>query len=526
MKPRVLIGGPVRQTPAILTEHLESLERLSTHGLNVHYAFVDDNVEAGSRELLATFARRCENVRILTGTPDDAYHCDETTHHWREDLIWKVARFKNELLSIARSEDYDFIFLVDSDLYLHPETLSHLVSLRKDIVSEVFWTKWRPELIALPQVWAMDQYQLYEAPRGAVLGEEETSGRTMAFLQMLSRPGTYRVGGLGACTLISRRALSAGVSFSEIYNLGFSGEDRHFCIRAVALGLELYADTHYPPFHIYRSSELTALRDYKATVLSKDPGGEIMTFIHGGYKRVVNTVRSQITLAMLVRNEADRYLPAVLRHAAQYVDQAVILDDASTDNTVEVCRQALQGIPAFIHVGDTPGFANEVNLRRRLWELAIAHEAEWILCLDADEMFEDRAVTMIKELVQRADVDVWGFRLFDFWDKEHYRADRLWNAHQRYIPFLVRYQPHFPYQWRESPLHCGRFPENITLLPALACDLRLKHFGWATEADRRQKYERYMEADPDGKYGVLDQYRSILDPAPNLIRWQERNVKS
>ena len=29
------------------------------------------------------------------------------------------------------------------------------------------------------------------------------------------------------------------------------GEDRHFCIRAAALGLSLYVDTHYPAYHIY-----------------------------------------------------------------------------------------------------------------------------------------------------------------------------------------------------------------------------------------------------------------------------------
>ena len=34
------------------------------------------------------------------------------------------------------------------------------------------------------------------------------------------------------------------------------GEDRHFCIRAAALGFTLYVDTHYPAYHIYRESDL------------------------------------------------------------------------------------------------------------------------------------------------------------------------------------------------------------------------------------------------------------------------------
>src|SRR5690606_16148011 len=53
------------------------------------------------------------------------------------------------------------------------------------------------------------------------------------------------------------------VSFSEIKNLSFWGEDRHFCIRAAALGLSLYVDTNYPAYHIYRESDLEGVWKYK-----------------------------------------------------------------------------------------------------------------------------------------------------------------------------------------------------------------------------------------------------------------------
>ena len=35
-------------------------------------------------------------------------------------------------------------------------------------------------------------------------------------------------------------------------NLALLGEDRHFCVRAGALGYTLYFDTVYPVYHIYR----------------------------------------------------------------------------------------------------------------------------------------------------------------------------------------------------------------------------------------------------------------------------------
>jgi len=49
----------------------------------------------------------------------------------------------------------------------------------------------------------------------------------------------------------------------------------------------------------------------------------------------------------------------------------------------------------------------------------------------------------------------------------------------------------------------------------------VKHLGWASPADRLKKYQRYMELDPEGKFGIIEQYKSILDPHPNLIKWEE-----
>ncbi|MGB9826230.1 MAG: glycosyltransferase, partial [Desulfofundulus sp.] len=346
---RVLIASPVRQKPSILKEFLWSLSHLETTGLIVEYAFIDDNEREST--LLREFAAGRENVHIFPGdTSDHAYRCDEHTHHWREDLIWKVAGYKNRFIQMTRDNGFDFLFLVDSDLVLHPKTLVHLVGLGKDIVSEVYWTRWEPDMIPLPQVWAGDQYRLYHVQRGEILDEKEIARRQEAFLEMLRRPGTYRVGGLGACTLISRRAILLGVSFSEIYNLGLIGEDRHFCVRAAALGLELYADTHYPPFHIYRESDLAKLKEYKEKYFpagQETPPGTAILQTAGG---------SKITLAMLVRNEAGRYLERVLKHAAQYVDEAVILDDASEDNTVEICKKVLQHIPLTLVSNKKPSF--------------------------------------------------------------------------------------------------------------------------------------------------------------------------
>ncbi|MCY9515398.1 hypothetical protein [Paenibacillus apiarius] len=62
--------------------------------------------------------------------------------------------------------------------------------------------------------------------------------------------------------MISRQAVRAGVSFAEIRNVSFWGEDRHFCIRAAALGFPLFVDTRRPAYHIYRASDLQGADAY------------------------------------------------------------------------------------------------------------------------------------------------------------------------------------------------------------------------------------------------------------------------
>ncbi|MEW6226966.1 MAG: glycosyltransferase family 2 protein [Bacillota bacterium] len=242
--------------------------------------------------------------------------------------------------------------------------------------------------------------------------------------------------------------------------------------------------------------------------------------------RTIKYEGNRLTLSMLVRNEAGRYLRKVLEHAAQYIDNAVILDDASEDNTVDVCKEALRNVPLTIVSNPRPSFNNEVGLRKQQWELVTATNPDWILTLDADEMLEDRAKSVVRNLINQPFYDHYSFRLYDFWSPTHYREDPYWQAHKTYRILLVRYQPGFAYTWQETPLHCGRLPNNMPLLPGALTDLRVKHFGWATQSDREVKYRRYKALDPAGRYGILQQYESILDPRPNLVEWveQQENV--
>lgn len=504
LESRVLIASPIRQKPLILTQFLQSLRELEHGDLRVDYFFIDDNDNPQSQTLLNEFSRK-GSIKHIERTDEEKvmFKCDENTHYWNNDAIYRVTKSKNRQIKFALENDYDYIFFIDSDLVLHSKTLTHLYSLNLDIVSEIFWTSWQPNSLPLPNVWQYDNYA-FAIREGE--DEKELRKKVMQWLEQLKIPGVYKVGGLGACTLIKRRVLEKGVDFSRIYNISFPGEDRHFCIRAVANGFELYVDTHYPCYHIYRESDLAGVEKWKERNKIWD-------------KRVTKSERNKLCLAMMMKNEANRYLRVVLNRVKSFIDYAVILDDNSTDDTIEVCKEILAGVPLTI-LDNKENTNNEVVLRKKLWNTAVSI-GDWILILDADELFEPKIENEISKLINQTYCDVWAFRLYDMWDEKHYREDKYWSAHLIYRPFLVRYQPNFEYKWRDTPVHCGRFPENITLLPTYASDIRVKHLGYMKKEDRIKKYLWYMEKDPEGKYGIMAQYQSILDENPNLKLWKE-----
>lgn len=501
---KILVGSPIRQKPAILQEFLESLNRLDRKNYTLDYYFIDDNDIAESSQKLESFSNNSDSKCIIFKPEkiinDTKYECNDVTHVWKDVLIWKVAAFKDKIIEYAADNNYDYLFLIDSDIVLHPKTISKLQEANKDILSNIFWTAWQPGTIEQPQVWLYDEYTQYPVIPGIKPTPEDSFNQTLQFYTNLRKPGVYEVGGLGACTLISQNALKKGVSFKKIPNLTFWGEDRHFCIRAGALGIPLFVDTHYPAYHIYREANLSGVPEFIKSTEEKN---------------------HTITLSMIVRNEGDRYLKRVLQAAKPYIDNAVIVDDASDDNTVAICEEVLQGVPLKMVRNDRSLFSNEVNLRKLQFEETIKTNPDWILVLDADEIFENAFKDQIKELITNDAIDAYYFRLYDFWDEEHYRDDQYWSAHNYYRPFLIRYKPSMHYDWKETAQHCGRFPSTIMHFAYGLSNLRLKHYGWAKENDRIAKYERYQKLDPNAEYGWKEQYESILDKNPKLVKWQE-----
>lgn len=273
---------PVRVEPGILEMFLTALGHVAEHSPGAEFWFYDDNVEESSSELLRAFATRIgDRATILPEldlAPSD-YSRAGATHEWSFKAVDRVAAIKNAAIRRFLETDACHLFLVDADVIVRPELIDHLTEQQVDVVTAVYWTQFRPGHPYLPNVWDSDAYG-FDSPESVI---------------RLRSPGHYAVGGLGACTLVDRRVLEAGVDFTAIPSVRMWGEDRHFCIRAGVHGFSLVADTCLTPFHVYRAELLEPAGEWVAGGM--DPGWFVERWLTRAWEHAVRMVLKKTSVA-------------------------------------------------------------------------------------------------------------------------------------------------------------------------------------------------------------------------------------
>ena len=219
---KVLIAAPLRQDPKIFEEYQKGLDALIIpEGVRADRYFVVNDCDE-----VIPYIRDAEFDVVNNGA---MMYQD---HLWTGELVGNMATYRNMTIRKALEGGYDYLLSVDTDLVLEEHTLQQLLEDDKDCVAGMFWTD------GWSNCWMYDQVSENNLP------EWQT-------------PGLYRVGGTGALFLIKRKVLEAGVDYTPISNLrkAVFGEDRHFCIRAVCNGFELWADNRCQPVHLYRNKQ-------------------------------------------------------------------------------------------------------------------------------------------------------------------------------------------------------------------------------------------------------------------------------
>jgi hypothetical protein len=254
------VGTSVRKALPILSAHLASLAKQEAPPrTRLHFCYVADWPEPNVAEQFLIDWVKERNGEVLIPqqrAPSDDFSDAPglDSHQWQPSSMARVGQAKNAILQRALQLKADYVFLCDADLILDTTCLASLLACDKPIATAVYWTRWSRggtelrKVHASPQVWLRHPYQL----DGRGMDEAE-------FRSKLTHRGLVRVWGFGACTLIKRAVIEAGVDFSYVPGAPmeglWAGEDRHFCLKAELRHIDAYADCWPDVAHIYHAQD-------------------------------------------------------------------------------------------------------------------------------------------------------------------------------------------------------------------------------------------------------------------------------
>ncbi len=222
--------------------------------------------------------------------------------------------------------------------------------------------------------------------------------------------------------------------------------------------------------------------------------------------------------AALVKNEEHRYLKEFLSFYEQVVDGFFWLDNASEDKTFEIINNHPKTIAA---IQDQTPFSKEKILRSKLFDLyrtKITEEISWIVTPDADEIFEDRWLSEVKNMIDQKEICHYSHRFLHFWgDRVHYRIDGLWNPNRQYGIRLFKLDKKKPYMWSATPFACGSVPQSVLREKGLNSSIYIRHYGYASPLDIKKKYALYSQKETI-PYHQRSHILSIIQP-PTLKKY-------
>lgn len=240
-------------------------------------------------------------------------------------------------------------------------------------------------------------------------------------------------------------------------------------------------------------------------------------------------------LGMLRIKNESRWIARVIRSILPLCQWVFILDDHSTDNTVEIC----EGLPCTtVYRSEFDGLdeSRDKNwLLQKLFEKVPdqdrhylnGNEASpyWCLAIDGDEELATGDWEILRSAVEGPE-HVHSLRILYLWDNEdQVRIDGVYGSFRR--PSLFRLMNR-EFTYKSTPwgnganFHCSNIPQELLHL-SCPSPARLLHYGYMEREDRLRKYEWYNRVDPENM--VEDGYRHIVQgdveyvPGNTVLKW-------
>lgn len=206
-------------------------------------------------------------------------------------------------------------------------------------------------------------------------------------------------------------------------------------------------------------------------------------------------MKNRLVVSYVTKNETNRWLQCSLASTSAFADDIFVYDDKSDDDTVDLAFEYTKNI-CVRWEDETSFMEDESKFRSNAWakmeEMMELQDGDWILSLDADEVFVGNIRNWI-ELVAKINKPKYNsinVPIPEVWqlDPAQCRMDGFWNTCS--APRLVRYKKDWTFLNKE--MGCGSVP-TYALKNSFKNTVqgRIYHLGYALEEDRKAKAARY-----------------------------------
>ena len=213
-----------------------------------------------------------------------------------------------------------------------------------------------------------------------------------------------------------------------------------------------------------------------------------------------------------------RWIAEHLSSVLSICDHALVLDNHSTDDTVDICNAT----PHVTVLSNSSTILNEAGDKNQLVaEAKRRFNPDWIVFLDADEILIDYDALL--SAIQSGKAPAYMLHIWSCWNSpSQVRVDGIYGRCWRSSCFDLRQTDG---RWVErSPngpnLHCNNIPADLQgrAQRAVSPEVRVRHYGYMLKEDRLRKYRWYHDIDPQGLYlAGEDSYRhSIQGDVPEF----------
>lgn len=224
--PGIMIGCPVRNRAWILPRYLQCLQNLDFPAELISYCFVINDSTDLTADLLSDFASTHEGkVKLIFADQGTK----RTRTHYRGNYNFdQLSRLRNSLLDVFLHSNCSYLFSVDSDILVPPDSLNSLLEDRCDIVSAL----------------VCNGYILGDAGIFNILNYVDGQ---WIHLRGFPRDRVFRVDCTGAAYLIKRKVIE---EYGVRYSAHYGAEDIGFCRDAANKGLQIFCDGRIECQHI------------------------------------------------------------------------------------------------------------------------------------------------------------------------------------------------------------------------------------------------------------------------------------